>query len=193
MKGNNRPSDRKGKDKVVGELVENRVVIWDRESSRRLYSLGFYGKPLGIPKPKNLNFDAPLVLDLLESYYLLKRGLIEIVDARGARVGENKLRKICEREYSMFNEKYLAYEALRDKGYVVTAGIKFGCDFAVYEHGPGIDHAPFLVNVLRPDDSITANYVVLAGRLATTVRKQFVLAIASKRKVDFLVLDWWKP
>lgn len=179
--------------KIIGELVENRVVVWDREDSRRLYSLGFYGKPLGVPKPRNLNFNTPLVLDLLESYYLVKRGVVKVTDRKGRKIDEKSLRKICSREYSMFDEKYLAYETLRERGYVVTAGIKFGCDFAVYERGPGIDHAPFLVHVLRPDDKITANYVVLAGRLATTVRKQFVLAVTSKRKVEFLVFDWWKP
>ncbi len=103
------------------------------------------------------------------------------------------MREICKIEYIGFDKKYLVYKNFRDKGYIINPGIKFGCDFAVYEKGPGIDHAPFLIQVYSRSDSITSTSIVLAGRLATTVRKQFILAIPKgKDKVDFLALDWWK-
>ena len=35
-----------------GELVENRIVIWDIEQSKKIFGDGYYGKPLGVPKPK---------------------------------------------------------------------------------------------------------------------------------------------
>ncbi|HET6715933.1 MAG TPA: tRNA-intron lyase, partial [Nitrososphaeraceae archaeon] len=86
------------------------------------------------------------------------------------------------------------FKKLRDGGYIVSPGIKFGCDFAVYEHGPGIDHAPYLVQVVDNQQDITATGIVLAGRLATTVKKQFILAITSMkpRRVYFLSFDWWR-
>ena len=103
------------------------------------------------------------------------------------------MREICKTEYHGFDKKYLVYKNFRDKGYIINPGIKFGCDFAVYEKGPGIDHAPFLIQVYSRSDSITSTAIVLAGRLATTVRKQFILAIPKgKDQVDFLALDWWK-
>jgi tRNA-intron endonuclease len=50
-----------------------------------------------------------------------------------------------------------------------------------------------LIQVYNRRDPITSTAIVLAGRLATTVRKQFILAIPKgKDKVDFLALDWWK-
>ena len=101
--------------------------------------------------------------------------------------------EICKKEYHDFDKKYIVYKNFRDKGYIVNPGIKFGCDFAVYQKGPGIDHAPYLVQVYNNKDSISTTGVVLAGRLATTVRKQFILAISNgKDKVDYLALDWWK-
>ena len=40
---------------------------------------------------------------------------------------------------------------------------------------------------------MTSTDIVLAGRLATSVKKQFILAIPSgKEKVDYIALDWWK-
>ena len=102
--------------------------------------------------------------------------------------------KFVKKKYHEFDKKYLVYKNFRDKGYIINPGIKFGCDFAVYEKGPGIDHAPFLIQVYTIEvKSITSTAIVLAGRLATTVRKQFILAIPKgKDKVDFLALDWWK-
>ena len=103
------------------------------------------------------------------------------------------MREICKTEYYGFDKKYLVYKNFRDKGYIINPGIKFGCDFAVYEKGPGIDHAPFLIQVYNRSESITSTEIVLAGRLATSVRKQFILAIQKgKDEVDFLALDWWK-
>ena len=67
-------------DRIIdGELIENRVVIWDVEDSRVLFSKGYYGKPIGIPKPKGIQFEAPLILDLIESYYLKRRKNLESI------------------------------------------------------------------------------------------------------------------
>ena len=76
----------------------------------------------------------------------------------------------------------------------MSPGIKFGCDFAVYERGPGIDHAPYLVQVFRATDEMTATCIVLAGRLATTVKKQFILAIPkmAEKKIEYVGFDWWR-
>lgn len=176
-----------------GSLVENRIFIWDIEWARNFFKDGFYGKPLGIPKPKDFNFNAPLILDLLEGYFLAERGKI-VVKKDGKKVPLGSLEKVCMEEYKDFKEKHMVYKALRKSGYVVAPGIKFGCDFAVYEHGPGIDHAPYLVQVVKPNDKLTATGIVLSGRLATTVRKQFIVAVcdAKKKEVLFVSFDWWR-
>jgi tRNA-intron endonuclease len=74
----------------------------------------------------------------------------------------------------------------------VTPGIKFGCDFAVYKHRPGIDHAPYLVQVMKLGHGPIATYIMLSGRLATTVRKQFLIATVKGGRVSFLSFDWWR-
>ncbi len=174
------------------ELVENRLIVWNIEDSRKLFGNGYYGKPIGIPKPKPDEINVPLILDLIEGLYLLECKKISIYREK-KKVNPKVMREICKTEYHNFDKKYLVYKNFRDKGYIINPGIKFGCDFAVYEKGPGIDHAPFLIQVYSRSDHITSTAIVLAGRLATTVRKQFILAIPKgKDKVDFLALDWWK-
>ena len=174
------------------DLIENRLIVWNIEDSRKLFSSGYYGKPIGIPKPKFDEIDVPLILDLIEGLYLLENKKITIYKDK-KKITVDAMTEICKKEVHDFDKKYLVYKNFRDKGYIINPGIKFGCDFAVYEKGPGIDHAPFLIQVYNRSDSITSTAIVLAGRLATTVRKQFIYAIPKgKDKVDFIALDWWK-
>ena len=177
---------------MKSELIENRIIVWDIEDSKKLFMSGYYGKPIGIPKPKPEEIDVPLVLDLIESLYLLENKKITITKSK-KKVTAEQMIEICKNEYHHFEKKYLVYKHFRDKGYIINPGLKFGCDFAVYEKGPGIDHAPYLIQVYNRSEPITSTGIVLAGRLATTVRKQFILAIPKgKDKVEFLALDWWK-
>lgn len=177
---------------MKADLIENRIIVKNISDSRKLFEEGYYGKPIGIPKPKPEEINVPLVLDLIEGHYLLEKKKISILQS-GKKITLDKMRGICKEEYHDFEKKYQVYRNFRDKGYIVNPGIKFGCDFAVYEKGPGIDHAPYLVQVYNKQDVLTSTSVVLAGRLATTVRKQFILAIPKgKEKVEYLALDWWK-
>jgi len=178
---------------VYAELIENRLVIWDIEESRKLFSSGYFGKPIGIPKPKPNEFDAPIILDLLEGYYLASKSEIQVIQD-GKKVSSERLQKLCRDEVFQFREKLMVYTKLREAGFVVTPGVKFGADFAAYERGPGLDHAPYLVRVALPSNKMTATDIVLAGRLATTVRKQFIIAVAdaAKGEVSFIGFDWWR-
>ncbi|MGB9169087.1 MAG: tRNA-intron lyase [Nitrososphaeraceae archaeon] len=179
--------------KIIGELIENRVIVWNILESRDLFGNGYFGKPLGVPKPKGINFDSPLILDLVESYYLIQKGKLKVI-SRDKLLSLRDMKEICRKQYDKFDLKYTVFQNLRDRGYVVSPGIKFGCDFAVYEHGPGIDHAPFLVQVLNADELIMATNIILSGRLATTVKKQFIIAIPKMKdkSVQFIAFDWWR-
>jgi tRNA-intron endonuclease len=134
-----------------------------------------------------------LILDLVESYYLIQKGKLKVI-SRDKLLSLRDMKEICRKQYDKFDLKYTVFQNLRDRGYVVSPGIKFGCDFAVYEHGPGIDHAPFLVKVLNADEVITATNIILSGRLATTVKKQFIIAIPkmNDKSVQFIAFDWWR-
>jgi len=183
-----------GNETFKAQLVENRFIVWNPEEGRKLYGLGYYGKPLGIPKPKTADFDAPLLLDMLEAFYLAEKGLLKVyVD--GKELNLSQLRKKALKTYKGFQLKYRVYKDLREKGLIVQPGIKFGCDFAVYRQGPGIDHAPYLVQVQREKEQVDAADLVRSGRLATTVRKRFIIAIPKSKtsQIRYLMFKWWKP
>jgi len=183
-------------NKTEAELVGTRLIVWDTSSGNELYKQGFYGKPVGIPKPKpDQEFTVPLMLDLMEGLFLSeKKKIVVFTGTVGRKVKRSALLKLAKETYQGFSLAYLVYKDLREKGYIVTPGIKFGADFAVYEHGPGIDHAPFIISVRERKEAMGSFEIVRAGRLATTVRKQFIIAIpdAEREKVDYLVFRWWR-
>lgn len=180
--------------KIKVELIENFLVVWNHEEGSQLYKEGFYGKPIGIAKPKIPEFKVPLILDLMEGLYLAETGKVEIYDADNCKVGLRKLRQKARQLYEAFDEKYAVYRDLRDKGLIVTPGIKFGCDFAVYKYGPGVEHAPYMVSVKSALADISATEIVKAGRLATTVRKRFIIAVPDlqNKKTQYLIFRWFK-
>ena len=177
---------------MKAELIENRIIVWNISDSKKLFSNGYFGKPIGMPKPKPDEINVPLILDLIEGCYLQLKSKIQIYKNK-KKISKETMSNICNDEYHDFGKKFQVYKDFREKGYIVNPGIKFGCDFAVYQKGPGIDHAPFLVQVYNRNENISSTDVVLAGRLATSVKKQFILAIPyGKERVDYLALDWWK-
>ncbi len=181
--------------KFTAELIGDRLIIWDPEEGSKLYSMGYFGKPVGISKPKLLDFDVPLNIDLIEGLYLLEKDVISVIkNDRKRPLSTKSLKSHARKAYDNFESHYQVYKDLRDKGYIVLSGIKFGCEFAVYERGPGIDHAPYLISVRERSDSLTSTDIVRAGRLATTVRKRFIIAIPSlvSDELPYIVFKWFK-
>jgi tRNA-intron endonuclease, archaea type len=177
------------------ELIENFLVVWNPTEGSQLYKTAYYGKPVGIPKPKIPEFDVPLVLDLMEGLYLAETEKIEIFEnPNETKVNLDKLRAKAKELYDEFEEKYAVYHDMRDSSLIVTPGIKFGCDFAVYKYGPGVEHAPYMVTVKKAGSTISATEIVKNGRLATTVRKRFIIAVPDleTKEIKYLMFKWFK-
>ncbi|MFX0014556.1 MAG: tRNA-intron lyase [Promethearchaeota archaeon] len=178
---------------VPAQVVDKNVIVWNPEQGSYIYQLGYFGKPVGIRKPKSPRFDRPLELTLLEAVFLQEKNIISIYD------GELKLSKeafleICNERFSKFEDFYAVYLDLRKKRYIVRPGLKFGTDFAVYRRGPGIDHSPFLISMFPRKSRIEPIDLVRAGRLATSVRKRYVIAtVLSDQQIRYYVFQWNRP
>jgi tRNA-intron endonuclease, archaea type len=180
--------------KIRVELIENFLIVWNPTEGSQLYKTAYYGRPVGIPKPKIPEFDVPLVLDLMEGLYLAETEQIEVYENPSEPVSLDKLRAKTKELYDEFEEKYAVYQDMRNGGLIVLPGIKFGCDFAVYKYGPGVEHAPYMVTVKKPDSDISATEIVKNGRLATTVRKRFIIAVPDlvTKEIKYLMFKWFK-
>ncbi len=180
-------------DKIPTKFVNSRVIVFNPLYASYLYvKKGFFGSPLGINKPRLEYFSKPSELSLIESYYLLERDEITIFDVKENNFLEpKKFNEIAKRIHHKFEEKYIIYKDLRQKGYIPRPGLKFGADFVIYKKGPGLEHSLFMVHVLPHDSEITAIDMVRAGRLATSVRKKFV--IANPLTKSYYFFEWFKP
>ena len=177
------------------ELVIDRAIVWNSDEGSKLYSNGYFGQPVGIRKPKSAEFDKPLELSLIECAYLIQAGLLTVREAKS----KNNLSQsdIVERGSGLsedFEDRLMVYTQLRKRGYVVRPGLKFGTDFAVYEHGPGKDHAPLLVHIIPQRKGVVPLDIVRAGRLATSVRKKFIIAtVKESGEIVYYSFIWHKP
>ncbi|MEX2682481.1 MAG: tRNA-intron lyase [Candidatus Sigynarchaeota archaeon] len=184
----------------TGKLVADQVIVFDHAQGSSLYAKGFYGKPIGIKKPDpKLAFDRELQLDMLEAVHLVKKGWLVVQDSKTSKqYSAPEIEAIAAEKYEKFKEKSLVYEDLRAKGYIVRPGLKFGADFTVYRQGPGLDHSAFVVLVLEHENRISSMDMVKAGRLATSVKKRFVIASISSGEmtlptITYYVFRWFKP
>jgi len=180
-------------DKIPTKFVNSRVIVFNPLHASYLYvKKGFFGSPLGIHKPRLEYFSKPSELSLIEAYYLLERDEITIFDVKENTFMESsKFYEIAKSIHHKFEEKYIIYKDLRERGYIPRPGLKFGADFVVYKKGPGLEHSLFMVHVLPHDSEITAIDMVRAGRLATSVRKKFV--IANPLTCSYYFFEWFKP
>ena len=180
-------------EKIPTKFINSRVVVFNPLYASYLYvKLGFFGSPLGINKPRLEYFNKPSELSLIEAYYLLEKDIISIYDVKNKKeIEKEEFLEIARKNHNKFDEKFSIYKDLREKGYVPRPGLKFGGDFVVYKKGPGLGHSSFIVDVLPHDSKITAIDMVRAGRLATSVRKKFV--IANPLTNSYYFFEWFKP
>jgi len=178
----------------VAVLVQDRAIVWDPKDGMILYDEGYFGQPVGIRKPKSSVFDKPLELSLLECAYLVKNSRLRVLDSDHHPITIERLIDLGMDLADDFKDRFLVYSQLRDKGYVVRPGLKFGTDFAVYERGPGLDHAPFLVHVIPQKNGVVPLDIVRAGRLATSVRKRFIIATVKENgEIAHYSFVWHRP
>jgi tRNA-intron endonuclease len=180
---------------AIARLVGDRAIVWNPEHGMFLYDNGYFGQPVGIRKPKSPVFDKPLELSLLECAYLTKDNKAKILDPKDEHVlSLDEILQLGQKTSDDFKDRFLVYSQLRELGYVVRPGLKFGTDFAVYEKGPGLDHAPFLVHVIPQKDGVVPLDIVRAGRLATSVRKRFIIAtVKDNGEIAYYSFVWHRP
>ncbi|BFH73405.1 tRNA-intron lyase [Sulfurisphaera javensis] len=179
---------------MIGELLKDKIIIKNIEDARKIYKLGYYGKPLGISKPKSAEeVNSELILSLIEGLYLTKKGILDVT-YNGEKLDFQKLYDIGIKQIPRFRILYTVYEDLREKGYVVRSGIKYGADFAVYTVGPGIEHAPYLLIALDENSEITSNEILGFGRVSHSTRKELILGIVNLNtgKIRYIMFKWLK-
>ncbi len=178
--------------KYTAKLVGRRIIVLDPREGGEIYRAGFYGKFYAMPKPRTPDIDRELELSYFDALYLLDKGVLRVVNAEGRELSREELVEIFSKYYENFEEAYRVYKDLRDRDLVVKSGMKYGATFVVYEYGPGIDHAPFLVHALPFEGKLDPLEIIRAGRLSHSVRKKFIIAYVNREteEIHYFIFKW---
>lgn len=173
--------------KADATLLDDRVVIWDEQHAVPLYRAGFYGK---------LVDEKMLQLSLIECAYLMQLGLSVEDGATNKRFTRLQFIRRAKAIEPEFLKKLEVYTDLRDRGFVVKTGFKFGSHFRAYEQIEDVDripHSKYLVHALPEGFVATLPEMSRAIRLAHGVRKRMIFAYSGKTGLEYLDIGRAKP
>lgn len=90
--------------------------------------------------------------------------------------------------------KYKVFKDLWSKGFFITNGDSFGCDFLTYPGDPISFHASQIVNVVDQHKQYDINYLVSCSRLSVSVKKKCVFAYTSNNDtITYQTTQWDNP
>lgn len=124
-----------------------------------------------------------LLLSPEEALFLMeKRKDFSIKTETGRQKAFEQLHRLFTKEDKLFPLKYTVFRDLRNRGYCVKTGFKFGSHYRVYERGkrPGSAHAQWLIQCIPESQIFEANQLSVAVRLAQNVRKKMIYAVADR-------------
>jgi tRNA-intron endonuclease len=162
-------------DNPVGTFVDSRVVIRDEEEAEEIFEENYYGK----------YNEEVLELSLVEAYHLMQRGLLEVEDD-GDELSEEEAFEEFSGEDEEFYHKLQAYSDLRERGFIVKTGFKFGAHFRVYprgvnpyEEGPKRQeqHTKWVVHAVPENEELSFSEMSRAVRLAQNIRATMLWAV----------------
>lgn len=166
---------------IIFHLSGNRAFSTDKNAVDGLYNNRHYGKLV----------NGKVFLSLLEAAYLTERGKIEVRDCK-KKLSLEEIMKLGRKGDELFDAKYLVYKDLRDRGYTVKSGLKFGSHFRVYRRGME-EHAQWLVWVVPEHKTLTPHDVTARVRVAHGVRKEMIMAVVDDDgDVVYYRIEWMK-
>lgn len=188
------------KTKIVwsGELINNRVIIWNPKAIS-LYEESGFGKPIPEQRPNRLE------LDLIEAAFLIEKRrltVFTIEDGKKKILNLKDMLRIGSEKINQFNTQYTVYRDLRNRGYLVKTGYKFGAHFRVYERGVKLkrgpkaphEHTKWVVHAVQEEAAFSLPEMSRAVRLAHNIRATFVWAVVDKENdVTYYIIQRITP
>ena len=92
--------------------------------------------------------------------------------------------------------KYLVFSDLRNRGYIVKTGFKYGSEFRLYERGksPGNGHSDYLVKIVPEDYEIKSSDFSSYVRVAHGVNKKLLFAVVDEENdITYYNVEWTRP
>lgn len=153
-------------------ITQEKIHVHDPELVEELEEKGYGEKR-----------DDAITLSQEETLYLKeKRREFPVENEEGKKLTVKQLKALFTQQDEEFPRKYPVYKDLRDRGFCVRTGFKFGSDYRVYKRGekPGTGHAIWLVQSIQEEHTFKLPELSRAIRLAQNVRKKMIYAVVDK-------------
>ena len=163
--------------KLSGDLV---IIKCDK--SEKLHNKSHYG----------IFTDEGLQLSLIEALYLMEKDKIN-VSKNDEKLSIDDLVEIIH-EKSLYS-KYIVFRDLRNRGYIIKTGFKYGSEFRLYERGtsPGEGHSNYLVKVSSENEDIQLSDLSSYVRVAHGVNKYLLFAVVDQENdITYYKVAWTK-
>jgi len=174
-------------DEVLAQalFLRDRVLVLDQCEAQMLHNVEFFGKLVG----------PGLQLSLLETAFLIERGLIKV---RSANTGKfmrlDTFKRDARKAQPDFDLRLQVYSDLKDKGVLVKTGFKYGAHFRAYTGDPENNHAKYLIHSIPEEYVSMWAEISRAVRLAHGVKKEILLGHQKgEEKVEYLRLRRVRP
>ncbi|UCD91952.1 MAG: tRNA-intron lyase [Methanobacteriota archaeon] len=182
-----KPKGKRGKKrkkpKAQSLFLEDRVMVTDEKEARTLHEHGFYGKMIG----------NRLQLSLMETAYLLEKGMIEVKNAKtGRKIGLDSFLMKAREIQPDFGLRLKVFRDLEERGIVVKTGFKYGSHFRAYTMAPDKTHAKYLVHAFSAGHKGMWPEVSRAVRVSHGVKKDILFGMVGK-EIEYVALKRVRP
>lgn len=134
-----------------------------------------------------------LQLTLIEALYLMEKGKLD-VKTDSEDVSVEKLFNIIRKQG--FFPNYVVFRDLRNRGYIIKTGFKYGSEFRLYERGksPGDGHSNYLVKVAKENSEFLMSDLSSYVRVAHGVNKKLLFAVVDyENDITYYNVEWTRP
>lgn len=162
------------------ELIENKIIVSDSTLKGMLVEKGF-----------GENKGRELILDLYEGFFLTISNKINIFDGK-KEISAKEILKLGILNDKKFYSKSLVYSDIREKGYQIKTGLKFGFDFRIYPKGKkmGNAHSEFGINVYKENEKLSMTQISRITRLAGNIHiKSIAAVIDNENSINYYQLN----
>jgi tRNA-intron endonuclease len=161
-------------EKPEAILRNGKVVISSSEQAKSLHDNGY-----GTLDESKEN----LTLSSVEALYLLEEKRIRIIEeASGQTISLSQLVDEFKASDEIVWTKYLIYQDLRRRGYVVRDGFGYGVDFRVYERGGfGDQAAKYIAYGILEGTPTPIETIREVLRFAQNMKRELILAVVDRR------------
>ena len=168
------------KIQLEGIIEKDKVIITDKRGIEEFYDTSYIGTLV-----KDENDQEFLSLDPTEVLLLCERNRILLWEKND----KNKMLYDFENILTYFTQfderlwhKYIIYNDLRKRGYIVRTGYGNGIDFRVYKRGADFekDSAKFLIFPVFEGNPIELRDLDMMSRVAMSSRKDLIVATVDR-------------